>query len=103
LNKQNQADLGLQRRQVAGRNYTQIDGAWIDEDVKKDGDVVNVRFASKAYFEIYRNASSLQRPFELGDELILQVGRYCLVIDDNGIEDAADSQVQSLIAEARKL
>lgn len=99
-----QVERGNLIRQVADENFAQVSGVWVQQEVGKDLHQVSVKFGSDAYFEIFDNApKATQQAFALGERLILQIGKYILVIDTEGIEDASNDDVRAVIAAAQAL
>ncbi|MCD6406081.1 MAG: VWA domain-containing protein [Planctomycetes bacterium] len=84
-------------RKASDRNFINIDGVWIDEDATNDLEVVKCKFASDAYFKILESAPELKEALMLGERVIIVAGKYCLIIDDEGRENADDETIKAVI------
>jgi Ca-activated chloride channel homolog len=88
---------GGEMRSASGRTFVNVGGVWSESGVTKDMKPVTVKFGSDAYFRIVKALPALRDAFALGDQVILAAGKYCLVVGDDGAEDAGDGSVTTVI------
>jgi len=91
------ADKGHLMRNVAGRLFVNVDGVWVDSSVKKDQILLKIKFGGTEYFEMYQNAASLKEAFALGENVVISVGHYCLVIGEETAEGDIKDDLKAVI------
>jgi len=76
------SDKGYLMRAASGRTFYNIDGVWVDESVKAEQKVINIKFGSTEYFDLFAKAPKLKDALALGDTVVISVGNFCLVISE---------------------
>jgi Ca-activated chloride channel family protein len=86
------------RRDVLGRNCTEIGGVWIDEGFTDKTPVVTVKAQSDAYFRILERHAQVKDVFRLGNHLVwLTPSGTALVIDTgDGKDKLSDDEIDRL-------
>jgi Ca-activated chloride channel family protein len=91
-------DKGRIMRSAGGKTFVNIDGVWIDDAVKDDQKVIKIKFGSPEYFELYGKAGKLKDAFGLGENVIIAVGNWCLVIGDELSEASGAEDIKAFTA-----
>jgi len=61
------------RKYVDGRVFFLFGSEWVDRGLKQEAEVIEIRFASDAYFELCQRDPRLRRIFSVGARLIMMV------------------------------
>lgn len=86
-------------RQASGRTFELKDGIWIDQSIEKRDKILEVKFASTAYFEILKIRPDLKEALALGDQLEIRLTKETVLkISPTGKEklDESDRDVLKL-------
>ena len=85
-------------RRVAGRNFLEFGGVWIDEGFDAKTATLAVRAQSPAYFRILERQPGMRELFRLGNYLLwVTPNRTALVIDTTqGKDDLTDAEIDAL-------
>ncbi|MBL1216084.1 MAG: VWA domain-containing protein [Planctomycetes bacterium] len=90
--KLNQAALAM--RTIDGRDYHNINGILVDSAFTDKSEVIEIKFASDAYFDLVMNREDLRKALSAAKYVIVMVGenRAVFVRDQAGLETLTDKQ-----------
>ncbi|MCA9521398.1 MAG: VWA domain-containing protein [Myxococcales bacterium] len=88
-------DQGRRTRYVAGKQFDYKNGSWTDSRYSSSMATLKIKYLSRAYFNLLTAAPKLKRFLQLGDRVIIVVGRVAVVISDNGASDLSISSIRS--------
>ena len=60
-------------KHAAGRVFYQLGDTWVDEALRPDAEVVQIRFGSNAFFELFGRSPLCREVLPIGARLILAV------------------------------
>lgn len=86
-------------RHLEGRTFLKIGGTWIDQEYldAKDPKVVEIKYASEAYFALIRAEKKLAKFLALGEHLVVKCGKVYLLIGDKGQETLSEKEIEELL------
>jgi hypothetical protein len=86
-------------RVIEGRTFVLRDGYWVDKEFEEvtTATVVEVKFLSKAYFEILRTDRALAPFLALGKNVIVRCpGGFVKVSEEGGVETLSEGMLEVL-------
>jgi hypothetical protein len=90
-------------RVVEGRTFILRDGYWVEKEFEESDeptttDMVEVKFLSKAYFDLLRADRSLAPFLSLGKNVILRCpGGFVKVSEESGVETLSEGTLEGLL------
>jgi hypothetical protein len=74
-------------RNIAGKEFRFDDGVWTDTSSNARCIVLRIRRGSDAYEHLLALRPTLAKWFALGDRVLVRLGRYAVLIGEEGFSD----------------
>ena len=84
-------------RQIEGRSFRSVDGAWIDQTAPAKPKVVAVKYGSEAYFKLVTTRAEWARFLSAGRQVTFRTGKTTVVaVGETGKEKLTDAELKAL-------
>jgi Ca-activated chloride channel family protein len=74
-------------KRAGEKTFHNRQGYWIDTAFEETGDIVNIKFLSKAYFDLVNLDPLMAKYVIVGEKVKVSLNGLAIVIDDDGIEE----------------
>jgi Ca-activated chloride channel family protein len=86
-------------RHLEGRTFLKIGSTWIDQEYldAKDPKVVEIKYASDAYFALIRAEKKMAKYLALGESVVLKFGNVFLKVGEDGKETLTQTEIEAFL------
>jgi Ca-activated chloride channel family protein len=83
-------------KQVNSKTFSLINGVWVDGEHSNEKEIMKIRRDSQAYKDLIAAIPELKKYFELGEKVIVNVGRYSIEIAEDGKIELTKEELKRL-------
>lgn len=85
-------------QEVAGRRFGEEAGVLVDLSYRKDQPLLRIRRGSAAYLRLLELRPELRLWLEAGERVLLNLGRYAVLVDERGFSDYPEASLRRALA-----
>jgi Ca-activated chloride channel family protein len=82
-------------KRIQGRNFEKHGEEWVETSFTDKDTAINIKYDSKAYWELLNELPDLSQVFALGEKVVLKVGKVYVKIGDAGREEIDKTEIRS--------
>jgi Ca-activated chloride channel family protein len=83
------------KRHIAGRTFEKRGIEWVETSFADKDTTIDIKYGSKAYWDLVDEMPDLAGVFALGEKLVLKVGKVYVRIGDSGRETIARAEIKT--------
>jgi len=84
-------------RTIGAKTFYKIGQGWVDSAYDASMELVEVKYGSQAYFDLWERLVDLREAFKLGDTVLLVVDGKAILISDEGKETLTPKELSDLV------
>jgi len=87
---------GIQKK-VNSKTFRLINGIWVDSEHSNKKEIIKIRRDSQAYKDLIAAMPELKKYFDVGNKVIVNVGKYSIEIAEDGKKELTEDELKKLV------
>ena len=84
-------------KKVDSKTFSLINGVWVDNEHSEKKEIIKIRRGSQAYKNLIAAMPELRKYFEIGEKVIVNVGKYSIEIAEDGKIELTEEELKKIV------